>query len=447
MVRYIEYYLSFINEWFLSPTATFLLLFASIFLSFKLKFFHIKNPIKTIKTLFEKQNNMGFSSFRALTIALAGTLGVGNISGVALALSYGGPGSVFWMWISALCAMIVKYSEIVLAVYHKKNKDGKIHGGAMYYIKHGLKKKGLASIIAGSFAFFCIFSSLTTGSIIQVNAVSEAFSGCFSISPIIIGTIMAGLFAYALFSRNKDKVSDITIKLVPFMSTIFICLSIFIILKNFRTIPYILRLIFTDAFSKNSAIGGIGGFIFSKSIRYGVTRGLFSNEAGCGTSTIAHAKADSSSAHSQGVWGIFEVFFDTVVLCTLTAFVLLLTYKNNIPQTDAGVMMALNAYKASLGSFAQNILALSIFLFAYATLICWAFYGCECVYFLCKKTKAKKIYLFMYIISIIYGAVASPSLTWALADSSICIMLIVNTICILFMSDTVKKISKKKSDV
>ncbi len=446
MSNIIEKYLNYINQWFLSPTATVVLILAGIVLSFKLKFFHIKNPVRLARMMFEKNSGNTHSPFRALTVALAGTLGVGNISGVALALSWGGAGSVFWMWISAFCAMIVKYSEIVLAIYHRDTSDTKIHGGAMYYIKHGIKKKGLASLLGAGFACFCIFSSLSTGSIIQVNAVSEAFEGCFSISPLAVGLIMSALCTYALFSKNSEKVSDITIKLVPIMSTIFIGLSLFIILRRINEIPYVLKMIFTDAFTPNSAIGGIGGYIFSKSVRLGVTRGLFSNEAGCGTSTIAHARAHTPSARSQGVWGIFEVFFDTVVLCSLTAFVLLLTYKENIPQTDGGgVMMSLEAYKLSLGGTAQNILAISIFLFAYATLICWAFYGCECIYFLSKKPIAKNIYLILYLISIVWGAVASPSLTWTLADSSINIMLIVNTLCVLSMSDTVKKLTKEKS--
>ncbi len=444
MQNSLEQTLLYINERILSPSATFVLIFAGIILSVKLKFFHLKNPKKLIKLMFEKGGEK-HSPFRALTVALAGTLGVGNISGVALALSYGGPGAIFWMWISALCAMIVKYAEIVLAIYHRDINGGKIHGGAMYYIKHGIKKKGVSSFLAAGFAVFCIFSSLTTGSIIQVNAVSEAFNGCFSISPATVGFLMAGLTAYALFSKNKDKVSDITVKLVPIMSVLFIVLSFFIIIKNSSDLLSIFKSIIKDAFRKNSAVGGIGGYIFSQSVRYGVTRGLFSNEAGCGTSTIAHAKADAASARSQGVWGIFEVFFDTVVLCSLTAFVLLITYKENLPQTDGGVMMAIYAYKSSLGNIAGNILAFSISLFAYATLICWAFYGCECVHFLCKKNYAKKIYLFFYIISIIYGAIAPASLTWALADLCICIMLIVNTVCVLLMSDTVKRLTIEKS--
>ena len=187
MTDYIESCLSFINQWILSPAAALVLLFAGIVLSVKLKFFHLKNPAKLAKLMFEKKSNSSHSPFRALTVALAGTLGVGNISGVALALSYGGAGSIFWMWVSALCSMIVKYSEIVLAVYHRDVRDGKLQGGAMYYIKHGLRKKGLSSLLAVGFACFCIFSSLSTGSIIQVNAFSEAFEGCYQLKTVDLG--------------------------------------------------------------------------------------------------------------------------------------------------------------------------------------------------------------------------------------------------------------------
>ena len=186
---------------------------------------------------------------------------------------------------------------------------------------------------------------------------------------------MVLLCVLALFNKKKDMISDITIKLVPLMSLLFIVLSMIIIVSNASMLPSILRSIFTDAFSHTSAIGGIGGFLFSRGVRVGGTKGLDSNEAGCGTSTIAHAQANSTSPRSQGVWGIFEVFFDTIVLCTLTAFVLLICYGNNVPNEGGGVMVALSAYEALLGHKAKILLAVSIFMFAYATIICWAYYG------------------------------------------------------------------------
>ena len=388
----------------------------------------------------------GTSPFRALTVALAGTLGVGNISGVAIALALGGAGAVFWMWVSAGCAMIVKYSEIVLAVYHRDERDGEVHGGAMYYIKYGLKKRGFASFLAGAFASFCIFSSLSTGSVIQVNAVSEAFYGCFGIPHASVGILMALLCALALFSKRKDMISDITVKLVPLMSLLFILLSVLIIMTNVGMLPEILRSIIEDAFTPSSAIGGVGGYVFSRGVRFGVTKGLFSNEAGCGTSTIAHAQANSSSPKSQGVWGIFEVFFDTVVLCTLTALVLLICYGNAVPDEGGGVMVALSAYGSALGNGAKYALAVAIFMFAYATLICWAYYGCECIRFLFKGQYAKYMYLFVYIASVIYGSVAASSFLWEIADLSICVMMSVNTLCVCAMSDTVCSLSRKKGE-
>ncbi len=442
----IEYFFSFINEWLLSPASAVILLLAGIFLSVRLHFFQFSNPAKLWRLMNEKKKGTGNSPFRALTVALAGTLGVGNISGVALALALGGAGAIFWMWISAGCAMIVKYAEIVLAVHHRDETNGEIHGGAMYYIKKGIKKHGTASLLATSFAVFCLFSSLSTGSVIQVNAVSEAFSGCFNTPPIAIGICMALLTAIAVFGSNSKRISDITVKLVPFMSVIFIILSLCIIFANIQKLPSVLCLILRDAFTPSSAVGGIGGYIFSKGVRFGVTKGLFSNEAGCGTSTIAHASANASSPASQGVWGIFEVFFDTVVLCTLTAFVLLISYGEGVPAEGGGVMVTLDAYRLSLGTAAENTVAVSIFLFAYATIICWAYYGCECVRFLYNNNRAKNIYLALYTLSVVYGAVAPSSFLWSVADSSICIMMTVNTVCVCLMSDTVIKLSRGKDE-
>jgi AGCS family alanine or glycine:cation symporter len=340
--------------------------------------------------------------------------------------------------------MIVKYAEIVLAVFHRDESNGEAHGGAMYYIKYGLKKHGISSVLAGGFAAFCLFSSLSTGSVIQVNAVSEAFYGCFSVSPETVGIVMAILCAVALFSSKKNVISDITVKLVPLMSLLFISLSLVIIFSNLKMIPDIVSTIVKDAFAPSSAIGGIGGFIFSRSVRFGVTKGLFSNEAGCGTSTIAHAQANSTSPKSQGVWGIFEVFFDTVLLCTLTALVLLICYGNSVPSEGGGVMVALSAYGSLLGQGAKHALAVAIFLFAYATVICWAYYGCECVRFLFKQKYAKQVYLCVYVLSVIYGAVAGSSFIWELADLTICVMMSVNTVCVCAMSDTVYSLSKAK---
>jgi len=444
MLTIVARYLSFLNTWFLSPVATSILLVAGAVLFYRLKEFKLYNPTVVARLMYDKTIEKRHNPIKALTLALAGTLGVGNISGVAVALAFGGAGAVFWMWISAFFAMTVKYSEIVLAVRFREKKNSTYHGGAMYYIKKGLNSKGSGRTLAFLFAVLCILSSLSTGSVIQVSAVSEAFKGCFGVPPIVVGILMALLCSWALCSKKKHMISDITIKLVPFMSGIFITLSMIIIIGNLKILPHIFGIIIEDAFTPDSAIGGIGGFFFSKGIRFGVTKGLFSNEAGCGTSTIAHASEDTISARSQGAWGIFEVFFDTIILCTMTALVLLICYGNNVPTTGGGVMVTLAAYHSSLGWVAKDTLAISIFLFAFATVICWAYYGCECVYFISKKPWLKYTYLSIYIISLIYGAVAPSSFIWELADSSICVMLTLNTLCVLFMSDKVVQITKNK---
>ena len=438
---FIENTLSLLNTYLLSPISTAILLIGGIILTVRLKFLQFINPIRLIKALTTKSSN-GTSPFRALTLALAGTLGVGNISGVAIALSCGGAGALFWMWISAAFAMIVKYAEIVLTVHYRTFINGEAHGGAMYYINKGIKNKKIATIIATAFSVLCIFSSLSTGSIIQINSAAEAAYESYGTPQYLIGMLIAFLTFIALF--YSKKITSITVKLVPVMSAIFITLSCVIIVINIKNIPSIIDMIITDAFSANSFSGGLLGFISSKCIRQGVTKGLFSNEAGCGTSTIAHAQADTTSPYSQGLWGIFEVFFDTIILCTLTGFVLLLTYGNATPDVGGGVTVTLRAYTSELGHIAHHLLSLSIILFAYATIICWAHYGCESVLFISDNKLFKYCYLAFYILSIVYGAVAPSSLIWEVADLSIYLLLIINTLCVLSMSSTVIKLTKNR---
>lgn len=433
--------LSLFNTYLLSPVSTTILLIGGIILTIRLKFLQFKNPIQLIKIL-TKRSSKGTSPFRALTLALAGTLGVGNISGVAFALSFGGAGALFWMWISAAFAMIVKYAEIVLAVHYRTFTNNEAHGGAMYYIKKGIKNKKVAKIIATVFSILCIFSSLSTGSIIQINSAAEAAYESYATPQYLTGLLIAFLTFIALI--YSKKITSITVKLVPLMSAIFIILSTVIIAINIKDIPDIISLIISDAFSPDSFSGGILGFISSKCIRQGVTKGLFSNEAGCGTSTIAHAQAESTSPYSQGLWGIFEVFFDTIVLCSLTGFVLLLTYGNATPDVGGGVAVTLRAYASALGPIARHLLSLSIILFAYATIICWAHYGCESVRFISDNKRLKYYYIAFYILSIIYGAVAPSSAIWEVADLSIYLLLIINTLCVLSMTDTVIKLTKNR---
>jgi len=380
---------------------------------------------------------------RALSLALAGTLGVGNISGVALALACGGPGSVFWMIISAFAAMVVKYAEIALALNYRFFKDGRYHGGAMYYIRGGLKNKNRAKILASGFALLCLICSLSTGSVIQANAAGEALRGVFGIPPIWTGLLLASLTAAAV-SGNAKKVSAITVRLVPLMSALYIVFSLAIIITGADRLPGILTTILKDAFAPGAAAGGITGFLFSNALRYGTARGLFSNEAGCGTSAMAHASSDNASCARQGVWGIFEVFFDTVLLCTLTALVLLIVY-NGPPVNDGtgGMMIVIRAFEGAYGRLAGIVLCVSVFLFAYSSIICWSFYGCECLLYLNPRSgkRAQKIYMFLFVVSVAWGACADITLLWSLADFSISAMLCANTACLCALRDKVAALS------
>ncbi|NLK39496.1 MAG: sodium:alanine symporter family protein, partial [Clostridiales bacterium] len=357
-------YLEFINKYIFGAITPILLLSAGIYLSFRLNFFHLRHPIRILKTILTKKEKGGTSPFRALTVALAGTLGVGNIAGVALALISGGPGAIFWMWISALTAMIIKYAEIVLALHYRKRKHGReneYYGSAMYYIREGLGKGRLARGLAATFALLCILNSISMGSVIQVNVIAESLKGRLGIPALATGIIITLLTAIVVFGGIRS-ISGLTVRLVPFMSAVYILLSMYIILTNLGELPRTLSMIFTSAFRVESAFGGILGFFLSRSVRFGVSRGLLSNEAGCGTATIAHAESSTKSPALQGLWGIVEVFVDTILLCSMTAFVILISYDAIGGGELNGIMLTITAFEFTFGDAAGIIICAAILL-------------------------------------------------------------------------------------
>ena len=299
-----------------------LLCVTGIFYTVKLRAFHILKPIFVFKGLRPQSPSEGASSAKAVTLALAGTLGVGNIVGVSSAIHLGGFGSVFWMWISALLAMILKYAEIVLAMrYRRLNADGSYIGSAMRYIKAGLSALGLERIgqaVSAVFAAAFLICSLTMGSMLQSSAVSEALNGVMGVPAIITGVVMS-LLTLAICAKGTGSVMRLTDLLVPIMSLGYAVMSLAVIISNTSQLPHAFSLIVSSAFTPTAAVGGVGGFIFTKAVRYGVMRGLVSNEAGCGTAPTAHSIANCKIAARQGLWGIFEVFADTLILCTMTA--------------------------------------------------------------------------------------------------------------------------------
>lgn len=431
--------LDFYNEYVAGAVMPLFLIAAGLFMTCYLKFFYIRRPVQVIRRLLTPSAG-GNSPFKAVTMALASTLGVGNIIGVAAAISAGGAGAIFWMWISAVAAMSLKYAETLLGVVFRRidssGAEVKYFGGAMYYIRDGLRKCGFKNtqILGSVFAVLCVLNSLTTGNIVQVNAVSAALP----LRKIICGIIFAALVAVVVIGGVK-RISDITLRLIPILSAVYILLSMYIIIINMEKIPGVFALICTDAFDFGSAASGVLGFFISQNVRLGVTRGILSNEAGCGTSPTAHASANVKAASTQGCWGIFEVFVDTIVLCSMTAFVILISYEELVlSQSLDGIALTIAAYEKYAGDFSGIILTVSIFLFAFATVICQSYYGHVAMNFLTQRKYAYACYLVVFISATVAGAVISAEKMWILADFTVATMTIINTACLIFLSKIVK---------
>lgn len=421
-------FIKYVNSMFLAPVMLSVLFLCGIFLIFKLR----ARPIRSPKIMKNALSSESGSSFRSLCVALAGTIGVGNIVGVATAIHAGGAGSVFWMILSAFVAMIIKYAEVTLAMRYRIKERDEYHGGAAYYIRDGIKKPRLAIL----FSLLCILASLTLGNFVQINACAEAFQVEFGIPRAIIGAAVA-LIVYFVVSGGFSAISDFTVKMVPLFCILYIIFSGMIIISNYSLIPCVLNNIIRGAFTPNAAFGGILGYILASSIRYGIARGIGSNEAGCGTAPSAHAKANCRIPAKQGVWGIIEVFIDTVLLCTLTAFVILI-YPENIVKFD-GMTLAIKSYENFFGSLAGYIMAIAIFFFALSTVICWAYYAKESIYFLTKKKKWDKIYTVLYCVLIVPAALCSVEAVWELSDLTVSLMTIINCVCVMILSGEVKK--------
>ena len=415
---------------------------SGLFYCIKLRFFHIFKPHRVLRALRPDRRGSGFSSIGALLLALAGTLGVGNIVGVCSAISLGGFGAVFWMWISALLAMILKYAEIVLTmIYRKRGSDGSYRGCATDYVgafwsSLGLRRVGRAVCIVFSLAF--VLCSLTMGSMLQSSAISEALNGTMHVPPVATGAVLAALTLYICMSGTQ-KIVKITNLLVPVMSIGYVLISLAVIIPNAHRLCDVLSLIVRSALSPTAAAGGVGGFAISRAVRYGVMRGLVSNEAGCGTAPCAHAIADCSSPAKQGVWGIFEVFVDTVVLCTLTALVVILEYDAASAYDGNYMLMTVAAFSARLGSAAAYFLCAAVLCFGFATVLCWAHYGLCAVRSLGLSPSWERPFIFVYALCVLLGTCTPTSLSWELCDLSMGIMCVINLIACVGLWRQVKR--------
>ena len=431
-------FFEFFNEYVFGVGVPVILILAGLFFCFKLNFFHFLHPIKVIRAMKPESAKNGVSSFGAMSLALAGTLGVGNMVGVASAIALGGFGAIFWMWVSAIVAMILKYAEITLAMSHRRfDSEGRPYGGAMYYISDALGKKRVGRIVASVFAGLCIFNAVSMGGMIQVNAAANAIDGVFGLPPIIIGVIFAVITVWTAV-RGRDGILAVVEKLVPFMTVGFLILSVAVICIYPQRTLNAFSLIFKNAFNLRSGVSGAFGFLLSSALRYGTMRGILSNEAGCGTAPAAHAVSSCRIPAKQGAWGIFEVFVDTILLCTLTAIVIIVGFDGVDPNGDF-MMMTVNAYRTLLGDFSGYFIAISVFLFGLATVLCWAHYGIVSVKYLTSKRFSIPIFVTIYSLAVLFGSVISADMIWDGADFSIGAMTFINVAVLIKLSGEVRR--------
>ncbi|MBR6708910.1 MAG: sodium:alanine symporter family protein [Clostridia bacterium] len=427
--------LSLLNTYVIAPALPVCLMAAGLWYSAALAPCGLFRPSLIFRVLFRRSSTDGISPAAAMTVALAGTLGVGNIVGVAGAIILGGPGALFWMWVSALLAMVLKYAEITLALLRRRRAaDGSWLGGAMYYAADAFGRFGrwLGSI----FALLCLANALTMGSVIQINAAATALDETAALPPVLVGGGMVVLVMLTV-RRGARGIARLTERLIPAVSIAFLLVSVAAIWMRREVLPDAWRAVFRGAWSADGAIGGIGGFLFSRSLRYGTMRGLLSNEAGCGTAPIAHAESSTTRPAEQGLWGIVEVFVDTILLCTVTGFVIL-TAGGSAGDLD-GMRLTLFAYRAALGDWAGYFVAAAIFLFAYATIVCWAHYGLRCLRWFGEGRGRRVIFLVLYGISIWIGAVTAPDAVWEIADFAIGVMALLNLVVLCVWMPDVKR--------
>ncbi len=421
-------------------TVVWLLLGCGVFLSVSMKFFPITKFFTVAKLIFSSlfskksvtgQDGQKLTPFQAMSTTLAGTLGVGSISGIATAITIGGPGAVFWMLVSAVLGMSTKYAEIFLSIYYPAS-NGEV-GGPMRYLKKGLNSVFLPSI----FCIFCIAASFGIGSMVQSNSIAQSMSFSFSVPAYLSGIITTVLAGIVIIGSVK-RIASFSEKIVPIMSILYFILTIGAILLNIDRLLPAFKMIFDSAFNFKSAAGAATGILTNSAVKYGVSRGVFSNEAGLGSSPIAHACSTQSSPVKEGLLGVFEVFLDTVVMCTLTALVLL-TAPQKHPGLDASALTAA-CFSDTFGNFGERFVSISIVFFAFSSIIGWCFYSEQCLKYLFKKPYYPiLIYRTVFLLSVLAGAVMQLANVWSLSDLFNMAMALPNIFGVILLSPIVIK--------
>ncbi|SJZ54970.1 alanine or glycine:cation symporter, AGCS family [Cetobacterium ceti] len=412
----------------------FLLMGTGIFYTLKFKFVQIRKFKDGAKRIFgnislkgKAAGSDGMSSFQALATAIAAQVGTGNLAGAATAIISGGPGAIFWMWVSAFFGMATVFGEAVLGQVFKTKVNGEVTGGPAYYISKGFNNSILSKILAAFFAISCILALGFMGNAVQANSISDAFSNALGINPLITGIIIALLAGFVFFGGIK-RIASVTEKVVPVMALLYIILSLIIILINYNHIIPAFRDIFVGAFDPQAVLGGALGVTIKQSIRYGVARGLFSNEAGMGSTPHAHAVAKVKQSCEQGCVAIFTVFIDTFIVLNCTALVILTTGANKL--NVSGIRVTQKAFELTLGQHGNTLVAICLFFFAFSTIIGWYFFGEANIKYLFNG-KGINIYRILVMIIIVVGSTLKVDLVWEMADLFNGLMVIPNLVGLL----------------
>ncbi|MBE6035234.1 MAG: sodium:alanine symporter family protein [Clostridiales bacterium] len=455
MLATIESINAVVNDFVWGVPAMICIIGVGLYLSFVTGFIQLRKFGYAIKTTigkaFHKTNAAegATTPFQALCTALAATLGTGSIAGVAGAITIGGPGAVFWMWISALLGMCTKFSEVTLAVhFREKNIHGDWVGGPMYYIKNGLSKNWQWLSVA--FALFGTLAVFGTGNATQVNTITVAIDSALLNFNVIasehigtvnlfIGIIIAIFVALVLLGGIK-RIGMVTEKLVPFMALLYIVLALGVVLIHMEQLPFVLKMIFKGAFDPSAVTGGVVGTVFM-SLKKGISRGIFSNEAGLGTGPIAHASADTNHPVKQGLFGIFEVFTATILICTLTALVILCSGTKFTYGVAAGAELSISGFTSTYGGWVSILTAVALCCFAFSTILGWGLYGSRCIEFLFGP-KIIKPFMVVYSLVAIIGATADLGVIWSVAETFNGLMAIPNLIALFLLSGTVVRLVK-----
>ena len=398
-------------------------------------------------TAHTSKEDMAISQFQSMCTALAGTIGTGNIVGVATAIVSGGPGAIFWMWVMALLGMMTSFSENVLGVYYRrKNEKGEWSGGAMYYLTDGLgTKKGcrqIGRVLAVLFACFCILASFGIGNMSQINSIAGNMNAAFGVPTLVTGLCLMVVTALIVIGGLK-RVAAVTEKLVPLMALFYIAGALVIVVLHAGNIPAAFVAIFRGAFNLNAAGGGALGYGISQTITWGFKRGAFSNEAGLGSAVMVNSASNVKEPVHQGMWGVFEVFADTIVICTLTALVILCSGTQISYGAAAGAELTISGFTTTYGGWASIFTAVALCCFAFSTIIGWGLYGSRFLVFLCRSDKVAKPFFVVYSFVSILGATVDLGLLWSIADTFNGLMSIPNLIALLLLSGTVVRLTRE----